>query len=70
MAQQRAVATRESDERILAMLRERDRGLTSVQIATAYGMTGSAVRTVFQRVDRDLAASERQLGGARWSVPA
>ena len=52
------------------MLRERDRGLTSVQIATAYGMTGSAVRTVFQRVDRDLAASERQLGGARWSVSA
>lgn len=67
MAQQRAVATRDDDERVLAMLRERDRGLTAVEIGAAFGTSGSAVRMAFHRVDHDLAASERQLGGARWS---
>jgi hypothetical protein len=40
------------------MLRLRDRGLTSPQIGARFGLTGSAVRTIFRRIDEEYVASE------------
>lgn len=56
--QSRARATREADERLLAMLALRDRGVRSPEIGEQFGMRSNAVRTLFQRIERDLAASE------------
>jgi DNA-directed RNA polymerase specialized sigma24 family protein len=51
-------ATREADERILKMLVLWDLGETSPQIGARFGLSQQAVRTIIQRVRRDLAASE------------
>lgn len=56
--QQRVVASRADDERVLDMLRRWERGEDSPTIGSVYGMTQSAVRTVLNRVRRDLALSE------------
>lgn len=58
MQQTRARATRADDERLLAMLDLRDRGLNSPQIGEQFGLRQNAVRTLFQRIDRDLSKSE------------
>lgn len=58
MQQSRASATRAEDERLLAMLRLRDLGLNSPQIGRRFGLRQNAVRTLFQRIDRDLSKSE------------
>ena len=51
-------ASREADERILAMLRLADRGYPSPDIGRRFGLDGSAVRVVIGRVYRALRASE------------
>jgi hypothetical protein len=51
-------ASREADERILAMLRLADRGYPSTSIGKHYGLTAPAVRVIIGRVYRDLRASE------------
>jgi hypothetical protein len=58
--QTRARATREADERLLAMLRFRDLGLNSQQIGRRFGLRQNVVRTLFQRIDRDLSKSEEE----------
>jgi DNA-binding NarL/FixJ family response regulator len=51
-------ASREADERILAMLRLSDRGYPSPDIGKRYGLDGASVRAVISRVYRALRASE------------
>jgi hypothetical protein len=60
MQQTRAYATRADDERLLAMLDLRERGLNSPQIGERFGLRQNAVRTLFQRIDRDLSKSEEE----------
>jgi hypothetical protein len=49
---------REDDERILHMLRMRDRGMTARQCGAPYGIPPEKVRTMFQRLDRDTEMAE------------
>ena len=58
MNQTRARATREDDDRLLAMLAYRDRGEDSPTIGARFGMKANAVRTIFQRIDRDTEMAE------------
>jgi hypothetical protein len=50
--------TRADDDLVLAMLRQRDRGLTARAIGEPLGLRPEYVRVIFQRVDRALAKSE------------
>jgi hypothetical protein len=49
---------REDDERLLHMLRMRDRGMTARQCGAPYGIPPEKVRTIFQRIDIDTARAE------------
>ena len=45
---------RARDELILDILRLRNAGMTSAQIGARFGITSSAVRTLINRVEKDM----------------
>ena len=49
---------RQRDEMHLAWMRARDEGISSYQTAARWGVRPEAVRTVLNRVSRDLEKSE------------
>ena len=51
-------ASRESDERLLVMLRLHEQGVQSAAIGKFMGWSSSCVRGWVSRINRDLAASE------------
>lgn len=50
-----SVASRESDERLLTMLRLREAGWSPERIAARYGVTPSYVRSITTRIMRESA---------------